>query len=111
MRAVCELLAEAVATRVAALESFAQAQAVLSVRRLEQRMIEAISREGDWRSALFDGSRAVLEPVGATGAALLFEGQILTAGEVPGTPQLREIGAWLGRRPRHCVDRHRLARR
>jgi PAS domain S-box-containing protein len=100
MRAVCELLAEAVATRVAALESFAQAQAVLSVRRLEQRMVEAISREGDWRNALFDGSRAVLEPVGATGAALLFEDQVLTAGEVPGTPQLREIGAWLNRHPR-----------
>ena len=41
-RAVCELLAEAVATRIAALESFVQAQAELSVRRLEQRMIEAI---------------------------------------------------------------------
>lgn len=103
MRAVCELLAEAVATRVAALESFAQAQAVLSVRRLEQRMVEAISREGDWRTALFDGSRAVLEPVGATGAALLFEDQIMTTGEVPGTPQLREIGAWLDRQPREAV--------
>ena len=55
-RAVCELLAEAVATRIAALESFAQAQAELSVRRLEQRMIRAISREGDWRAALFDRS-------------------------------------------------------
>jgi PAS domain S-box-containing protein len=103
MRAVCELLAEAVATRIAALESFAQAQAELSVRRLEQRMVEAISREGDWRNALFDGSRAVLEPVGATGAALLFEDQILTAGEVPGTPQLREIGAWLNSQPRAAV--------
>ena len=102
-RAVCELLAEAVATRIAALESFAQAQAELSVRRLEQRMVEAITREGDWRNALFDGSRAVLEPVGATGAALLFEDQILTAGEVPGTPQLREIGAWLDSQPRAAV--------
>ena len=103
VRAVCELLAEAVATRIAALESFTQAQAELSVRRLEQRMVEAISREGDWRIALFDGSRAVLEPVGATGAALLFEDHILTTGEVPGTPQLREIGAWLDRQPRAPV--------
>jgi two-component system, chemotaxis family, sensor kinase Cph1 len=71
VRAVCELLAEAVATRIAALESFAQAQAELSVRRLEQRMIRAISREGDWRGALFDGSNILLEPVQATGAVLL----------------------------------------
>jgi light-regulated signal transduction histidine kinase (bacteriophytochrome) len=99
-RAVCELLAEAVATRIAALQSFAQAQAELSVRRLEQRMIRAISREGDWRSALFDRSKALMEPVGATGAALLFEGEVRTVGEVPGTAALRKIGTWLDRQPR-----------
>ena len=82
-RAVCELLAEAVATRISALESFSQAQAELSVRRLEQRMIRAISREGDWRGALFDGSPALLEAVEATGAVLLFEGEVRTVGDVP----------------------------
>jgi two-component system, chemotaxis family, sensor kinase Cph1 len=95
IRTACELLAEMIATRIAALESFAQAQAELSVRRLEQRMIESIAREGDWRIALFDGSHSLLQPVGATGAALLFEGQVQTAGEVPGTHQLREIAEWL----------------
>jgi light-regulated signal transduction histidine kinase (bacteriophytochrome) len=103
LRAVCELLAETVATRIAALESFAQAQAELAVRRLEQRMVEAISREGDWRTALFDRSQPLLQPLGATGAALLLDGQVLTAGEVPGTRQLREIGAWLDRQPRAPV--------
>jgi chemotaxis family two-component system sensor kinase Cph1 len=103
IRAVCELLAEAVATRVAALQSFVQAQAELSVRRLEQRMVDAISRDGDWRTALFDSSQPLLQPVQATGAALLFEGQVLTTGEVPGTPQLREIGEWLDARPRAPV--------
>lgn len=98
VRAVCELLAEAIGTRIAALESFVQAQAEMSVRRLEQRMIEAISRDGDWRSALFDTSRSLLQPMNASGAALLFEGQVLTAGEVPGTHQLREIGRWLTER-------------
>jgi len=98
IKAVCELLAEAIATRISALESFVQAQVELSVRRLEQRMIEAISREGDWRGALFDGTQALLQPMGASGAALLFDGQILTVGEVPGTLQLRQIGNWLDRR-------------
>jgi len=103
MRAVCEVLAEAVSTRVAALEGFAQAQAELSVRRLEQRLIEAINREGDWRRALFDSPAALLQPFGAAGAALLYEGQAMTVGEVPGTQELREIGRWLDRRPRQPV--------
>lgn len=94
-RAVCEFLAEAVATRIAALESFVQSQVELAVRRIEQRIIEAIAREGDWRVALFDGTRALLGPLGATGAALLFDGQCLTVGEVPGTQKLRELGQWL----------------
>ena len=103
MRAVSELLAETVATRIAALESFAQAQAELTVRRLEQRMIQAIARDGDWRAALLDRSEPLLGSLGASGSALLFEGQILTAGEVPGSPQLREIGEWLDTRPRAPV--------
>jgi PAS domain S-box-containing protein len=103
VRAVCELLAETVATRIAALESFLQAQAELSVRRLEQRMHEAIAREGEWRSALFDGSAPLLQPVGASGAALLLDGQVSSVGEVPGTADLRAIGAWLDRRWREGV--------
>lgn len=95
LRAVCELLAEAMATRIAALESFAQSQSEIFVQRLGQRMIEAISREGDWRAAIFDSSQSILQPLGASGSALIYEGQIISAGEVPGTQEIREIGAWL----------------
>lgn len=102
-RVACELLAEAVATRISALESFLRSQADLSVRRLEQRMVEAIAREGDWRNALFDNAQSLLQPLGATGAALLYEGQVLAAGEVPGTQQLRELGLWLDGKPRAPV--------
>ena len=103
IRTVVAVLAEALATRIAALESFAQAKAEIAVRRLEQRMIAAIAGQGDWRAALFDSAHPVMEPLGATGAALLFEGEVLTAGEVPGTPQLRAIGAWLDAQPRLAV--------
>jgi chemotaxis family two-component system sensor kinase Cph1 len=77
-----------------------QAQAEFSVRRLEQQLVRVISKEGDWRNALFDRSMAFLEPLGATGAALLFEGEVRSIGEVPSTLSFREIGAWLDRQPR-----------
>jgi chemotaxis family two-component system sensor kinase Cph1 len=94
-KAACEMLAEVVATRIAALESFAQAEADLSVRRLEARIIEAIAREGDWRRALFDNQQVLLQPLQASGAALAFDGQIISTGEVPGTQQVRAIVEWL----------------
>ncbi len=98
VRSVCETLAEAVATRIAALESFVQSQAELSVRRLEQRMIESISSEGYWQGALFDNATTLLQPVGASGAALLIDGQVQSTGEVPGTRELRDLGKWLDSR-------------
>jgi GAF domain-containing protein len=103
VRAVCEVLAEALAIRIAALESFTQVQSELSVRRLESRMGESIASEGDWRGALFDGSKVLSQLVAATGAALLFEDQILATGDVPATRHLREIAQWLDRLPRQSV--------
>ena len=99
-RVVCELLAEAVSTRIAALESFAQSKAEMSVRRLEQRMVEAIATNGDWEGALFDNPQVVLQPVRATGVALFRDDDVVTAGDVPGTQQLREIVVWLDAQPR-----------
>lgn len=103
LRAVCELLAEAIATRIAALESFAQSQSELFVQRLEQRMIESMSRDGDWRSAIYDSSQSILQPLGATGSALIYEGQVIVAGDVPGTQEIRAIGAWIDAQPRAPV--------
>ena len=95
MRAVCELFGEAIGTRIAALESFARGQCELSARRLEHRMVESLSRNGDWRGALFDSARSLLLPLGANGAALLFEGQIQTTGETPSTEDIRALAEWL----------------
>ena len=95
MRAVCELLAEVVGTRIAALESFVRVQSELSVKRLEQRMVENISREGDWKGALLDSEGSLLQPLGATGAALLYEGRIQTVGEAPATEQIRRLAEWI----------------
>ncbi len=96
MRSVCEVLAEVIGTRIAALESFMRGQGELAARRLEQRITEWIGRDGDWRGALFDRTRPLLLPLGANGAALLFENEVSTTGDVPGTEEIREIARWVG---------------
>jgi chemotaxis family two-component system sensor kinase Cph1 len=95
LRAACDLLGEVVSTRIAAIENYAHAQVAVLVRRLEQRLVEATSTEGDWRLALFRNPRTLLQPLEATGAALFAEGEVLTAGEVPSTPELRELQRWV----------------
>ena len=95
LRAACDLLAEVAATRIAAIENYAHAQVAILVRRLEQRLVEATSTEGDWRLALFRNPRTLLQPLEATSAALFHDGEWLTSGEVPSTPELRQLLQWV----------------
>ncbi len=100
LRTVIELLAEVASTRIAAIENYAHAQVSLLVRRLEQRLVDATSVEGDWRLALLRHPQTLLAPMEATGAALAYEGEILTTGEVPSTAELRELQRWVDAQPR-----------
>ncbi len=99
LRAAADLLAEVASTRITAIENYAHAQVALMVRRLEQRLIEATSTEGDWRYALFRNPRTLLQPLEATGAALFHDGELLTSGEVPSTPELRALLDWVQEQP------------
>ncbi len=96
LRMASDLLAEVVSTRISAIENYAHAQGAIQVRRLEQRLVEATSTEGDWRLALFRNPRNLLQPLEATGAALFHDGELLTAGEVPSTAELRALAQWIG---------------
>lgn len=95
VRAAVDLLGEVISTRLTAIESYAHARVAIQVRRLEQRLVDATSTDGDWRLALFRNPRTILDPVEATGAALAFDGDILTAGVVPSTPELRALVSWI----------------
>jgi len=99
LRAAVDLLAEVASTRISAIENYAHAQVALMVRRLEQRLVEATSTEGDWRYALFRNPRTLLQPLDATGAVLFCEGEVLTSGEAPSTPELRALLAWVEQQP------------
>jgi light-regulated signal transduction histidine kinase (bacteriophytochrome) len=95
LRTAAELLGEVASTRITAIENYAHAQVALMVRRLEQRLVEATSTEGDWRYALFRNPRTLLQPLEATGVVLFHEGELLTAGEVPSTPELHALIEWV----------------
>ncbi len=95
IRAAAELLGEVISTRIAALENYVQGQVDVLLRRLELRLIDATSTDGDWRAALFQQPRALLQPLEATGVALVHDGDVMTAGDVPATPDLRALTRWM----------------
>jgi light-regulated signal transduction histidine kinase (bacteriophytochrome) len=95
LRMACDLLGEAVGTRIAAIENYARAQVAIQVRRLQQRLVEATATEGDWRQALLRNPRTLLRPLDASGVALFHGGEVLTCGEVPSTPELHALAEWV----------------
>ncbi|MDX2220991.1 MAG: GAF domain-containing protein [Burkholderiales bacterium] len=95
VRAAVDLISEVLSTRISAIENYAQAQVALMVRKLEQRLVEATTSEGDWRHALLRNPKVLLDPLNATGAVLMCEGDMLTCGEVPSTTDLRRLQAAL----------------
>jgi PAS domain S-box-containing protein len=99
VRAAADLLGEVASTRIGAIENYARAQVAIQVQRLEQRLVEATSTDGDWRQALFRNPAALLQPVQASGAALFHEGQWQGCGETPSTPELRALLHWIQAQP------------
>lgn len=95
VRAAAGIFSEMVATRLSALESLAAAQTELLVQRLEQQIVDSLATSGDWRNALFSSPKLLLQAVDASGAALVHEGEVLTAGEVPSSGDIRGIVRWL----------------
>jgi len=95
VRTASEMLGEVISTRIAALENYVQGQVDVMLRRLELRLIDATSTDGDWRAALFQQPRALLQPLDATGVALIYDGEVMTAGDVPATPDVRALGQWV----------------
>jgi PAS domain S-box-containing protein len=99
LRVAVELLAEAMSTRIAALESNTRSEQATQVRRFEQQLLEATASVGDWRHALAHDASVLLQPLKASGAVLAHEGEVLRCGEVPAGPDLQELLRWLASQP------------
>jgi len=95
LRTACDLVGEIVATRLAVLENFSQVRTTALVRRLEGRLIEATWTRGEWQRALLEDSRDLMRMVDATGAVLVYDGEVLTAGDVPSTEAVRSLVDWV----------------
>ena len=96
-RATTELIAEVVATRIAALESVTRSRIEHAVRRLDQSMIELVAHDGDWPKALFENAKGFLQAFDATGAVLTYDGEFVSIGSVPDERHIGELTEWLDR--------------
>jgi PAS domain S-box-containing protein len=90
-RIALALIAEAVATRITALESVTRAEVAEHVRRLQTALVEAATQDGDWRAALARAPHLLLQPLQATGVALRHQSDGVACGRVPEEGELQAV--------------------
>lgn len=92
------LVVEAVATRLTAIESAGRAEVAEQVRRLQALLVDATTHEGDWRGALLREPQRLLDPLQASGAALVHAGEALACAGTPAPAELQALAAWIDAR-------------
>lgn len=94
-RLALELLAEAAATRITAIDNASRGELAEQVRRLQRTLVEAASRRGDWRQALQHAPELLLEPLRASGALIVHDGESLLCGQCPPIADALALGRWI----------------
>ncbi|RZK21144.1 MAG: GAF domain-containing protein [Hymenobacter sp.] len=65
------------------------------VQQAQARLFEQMGSQADFLAGLYQQPTTLLDAFDCGGAAILFEGKLITLGQTPSEPQLRELLAWL----------------
>jgi len=96
-RAACEMIGRVVSLQIAAHEEIEARGMRLALQGVEARLVEVMrDAHGEVVTALLQRSDALLELVGATGAAICTSAGIRTIGATPAPIQLAALVVWLG---------------
>ena len=100
IRLTCEFLGEITSSLLAAKEKLQDADARVSTKSKLSDLLVSMSREKNFVQGLVgSGAPHLLDLVGATGAALYFNGTYSVVGATPSDEQIERIVQWLSQRP------------
>ena len=94
-RTICEFLGQIVSLELAAKESSEDAEYKIRLKSIQSQFVSSISQAENLKLGLTQNSQHLLDLVGATGAALLFEDEITLIGKTPDSESIAELRTWL----------------
>lgn len=98
VRAVCDFLGQIVSLQIGARERAAFAAERIELKRIETRLLAELARADNYRNGLAEHPSDWLELAGASGAAVIAEGEIKVVGATPPIEHLSRLAAWLQNR-------------
>jgi light-regulated signal transduction histidine kinase (bacteriophytochrome) len=96
IRAACDMLGQILALQIGANDRLAQASERVELKRVDAELLAHLSHERDFVDGLARHPRTWMSLARATGAAVLSNDRVETAGKTPPEPALRALAAWLG---------------
>ncbi|WP_299700252.1 GAF domain-containing protein [uncultured Pontibacter sp.] len=96
-RTAMELLASITSVQLGAFEKHYNSENRAKMGGLHTRLLEQLFKEEYFANALLQGEPSMLDLLSLSGAAVLYEGQVLTAGKTPPLSKIKELASWLRR--------------
>ncbi len=96
-RAVCDFLGQIVSLQIGARERAAHAAERIELKKVEAGLLAELARAENYKAGLLENPAAWLGLTGASGAAVIADGEILVAGDTPPMEHLVRLAAWLKR--------------
>ncbi|CAM5782414.1 ATP-binding protein [Rhizobacter fulvus] len=97
LRSSCDFVGQLLAMQIGARERHDQADARLALKNVEAELLARVSRAPSIQSGLGENTEAWLRLAGATGAAMVHDGAVFSAGRCPDVPMLNALAEWLRR--------------
>lgn len=95
VRDACDFVVQSLAMRISALERAEAAAESVELAEVHSRLLTRMSQAQSWHVDLLAAQDDLLQLVGAEGAAILTDDQIVTTGRVPERAHIAEITDWL----------------
>ena len=95
LRYTCDLLGQVLSLQLTAREHAAALKYRMDLRQLQSVLIAAMAKRDFFAAGLIAESRALLQLTGATGVAVVAQGEIELQGRTPTKPQVEAIVNWL----------------
>lgn len=95
IRNACDFVVQAAAARIETRERSADSARRVQLGDILNRLLGRMAAASDWRRGLLDAQSDLLAQLNATGVAIVFEGEQMSAGACPAEEQIQALVGWL----------------
>jgi light-regulated signal transduction histidine kinase (bacteriophytochrome) len=110
VRSSCDLLTKLVGTQLISFRANAKLERMMQFHAVQRRILMHMAAEQDYLAAMTEQMDTLMSVTDSTGAALIAEGKLTTAGKTPSHPSIMKLASWMDANPElNCFESGHLA--